>query len=297
VVARSRPLALSKKLVQSGSGGFSTDEVFHRKGTPVPQKALTENSEEGTIRHIARSVGSTRHLQRMEALLMMRTFHSKILAWVLIAAFPAAMFAADTPGAMLYSHGTALLNGNNIARSSAIFLGDLVQTNPDSVANISATGSSVIVLNDSLIQFEGSRVKVEHGGVTVSTSKLMSARAGLVNVLPASGVLTEFEVRDVDGSVHIVARKGNLTISDGSGVTTLAQGQQTTRDEGISQDDSQAPADSRKKKKRQAAGTVPGASGGVLNSPVAIGIGGGIIVGGTIWVLTKNDDPVSPAKP
>lgn len=276
---------------------FSTDGVFHRKGASVPQKALTENSEEGTIRHIAPSVGSTSHLQRTEALLMMRTFHSKILACVLIAVFPAAMFAADTPGAMLYSHGTALLNGNSIARSSAIFLGDLVQTNPDSVANISATGSSVIVLNDSLIQFEGSRVKVEHGGVTVSTSKLMSARAGLVTVLPASGVLTEFEVRDVDGSVHIVARKGTLTISDGSGVTTLAQGQQTTRDEGISQDDSQAPGDSKKKKKRPAAGTVPGASGGVLNSPVAIGIGGGIIVGGAIWVLTKDDDPVSPAKP
>lgn len=291
-------MALSKMLVLSGSDGFSTDEVFHRKGTPVPRKALTENNEGGTIRHIARSVGSTSHLQRTEALLMMRTFHSKILACVLIAVFPAAMFAADTPGAMLYSHGTALLNGNSIARSSAIFLGDLVQTNPDSVANISATGSSVIVLNDSLIQFEGSRVKVEHGGVAVSTSKLMSARAGLVTILPASGVLTEFEVRDVDGSVHIVARKGNLTISDGSGVTTLAQGQQTTRDEGISQDDSQTPADSKKKKRRQpAAGTVPGASGGILNSPVAIGIGGGLIVGGTIWVLTKDDDPVSPAKP
>lgn len=226
---------------------------------------------------------------------MMGTVYSKILACMLIVIFPAAMFAADTPGAMLYSHGTALLNGSSISRSSAIFLGDVVQTNSESVANISATGTSVIVLNDSLVQYEGSRVKLEHGAVTVSTSKLMSARAGLITVLPESAAPTEFELRDVDGTVHITATKGNLTISDRTGVTMLAQGQQTTRDEGTSQDDSQQTRTKRRKK--PAAGTAPGASGGILNSPVAVAIGGGVVVGGAIWVLTKSDDPVSPTHP
>lgn len=224
----------------------------------------------------------------------MGTVRSKILAGMLTVIFPASMFAADTPGAMVYSHGTAMLNGSNIARSSALFLGDVVQTRADSVANITATGSSVIVLNDSLVQFEGTRVKLEHGGVTVSTSKLMSARAGLVTVLPASAALTEFEVRDVDGTVHITARKGDLTISDSKGVALLAQGQQTIRDEGTSQDD---PQTSGKKKNKKASGTPPGAQGGILNSPIAIGAGGGLIIGGAIWVLVHSDDPVSPSKP
>lgn len=227
---------------------------------------------------------------------MMGTVQSKILAGMLSIVFPAALLAADTPGAMVYSHGTATVNGNSVARSSALFLGDLVQTRPDSVANISATGSSVIVLNDSLVQYEGSRVKLEHGGLTISTSKLMSARAGLVTVVPATGALTEFELRDVDGSVHIIARRGDLTVSDNAGVMTLAQGQQTTRDEGTSQDDPQ-PQTSRKKRKKAAGGTSPGAQGGILNSPIAIGVGGGLIVGGTIWVLDHSDDPVSPVKP
>ena len=86
---------------------------------------------------------------------MMRPSYLKFLSCLLVMIFPAALFAADQPAAMLYSHGTALLNGNSIARSSAIFSGDLVQTNPDSVANINATGSSVLVLNESLIQYEG----------------------------------------------------------------------------------------------------------------------------------------------
>ncbi|HEV3510784.1 MAG TPA: hypothetical protein VGS05_03710 [Candidatus Sulfotelmatobacter sp.] len=227
---------------------------------------------------------------------MMGTSYLKILVGMLMVIFPAAMVAADAPSAMLYSHGTALLNGNSIARSSAIFSGDLVQTNPDSVANINATGSSVLVLNDSLVQYEGSILKLEHGGVTISTSKLLATRAGKVTVSPAAGVWTEFEVRDVDGRVQIAARKGDLTISDGTEITTLAQGQQTTRDEGMSQDDSQTQA-ANKKKKKESHGTTPAASGGVFNSPVVIGVAGGIIVGGTAWVLSKSDDPVSPSKP
>jgi len=205
--------------------------------------------------------------------------------------FPAALFAADQPAAMLYSHGTALLNGDSIARSSAIFSGDLVQTSADSAANINASGSIVLVLNDSLVKYQGNAVELEHGGITISTSKALATRAGDVTVSPAASVWTEFEARDVDGTVQIAARKGDLTISDDNGTTaTLAQGQETTRD------DSQSQEDKKKKKKRRAGGAVPAAKGGILDSPVAIGIGGGAIVGATAWVLIRGDEPVSPSK-
>jgi hypothetical protein len=229
----------------------------------------------------------------------MRPLYLKTLSWVMVMIFPAALFAADQPAAMLYSHGTALLNGSTIARSSAVFSGDLIQTNSDSVANINATGSSVLVLNESLVQYEGSTLKLEHGGVAISTSKLLATRAGDVKVSPVATGWTEFEVRDVDGKVRILARKGDLTISDNTGTTTLAQGQETTRDESQSPDDSQAKKGDKKKKKGAgpAPAAAPGAAGGVLNSPIAIGIAGGIVLGGTAWVLSHSDDPVSPAKP
>jgi len=220
---------------------------------------------------------------------MMRTQYAKILSCLMLVIFPGTLFAADQPAAMLYSHGTALLNGNSVPRSSAIFSGDLVQTNRDSVANINATGSTVLVLNDSLVQYEGSAVKLEHGGVTISTSKLLATRAGDVTVSPVASVWTEFEVRDVDGRVQIVARKGDLTISDDSGTTTtLAQGQETTRQESESEKD--------KKRKKPAGGAAPAAGGGILDSPVAVGIGTGAIVGVTAWVLIRGDDPASPAR-
>jgi hypothetical protein len=200
----------------------------------------------------------------------------------------ATLFAADQPSAMLYSHGTALLNGSSIAKSSAIFSGDLVETNASSAANINALGSIVLVLNDSLVRYQGQAVNLEHGGVSISTSKLLATRAGSVVVSPASSVWTEFEVRDVDGQVEIAARKGDLTITDDRGTTTLAQGEQTTREE------TQPEQDNKKKKKKAAA--APAAVGGALSSPVAIGIGGAAIIGVTAWVLVKSDDPASPSK-
>jgi hypothetical protein len=222
---------------------------------------------------------------------MMRVLYLKILSCLMVVIFPAALFATDQPAAMLYSHGTALLNGNSIARSSAIFFGDLVETSAESAANINASGSIVLVLNDSLVQYEGHAVKLEHGGVTISTSKALATRAGEVTVSPAANVWTEFEVRDVDGTVQIAARKGDLTISDDNGSTaTLAQGQETTRD------DSRPQEDKKKKKKKRSGGAAPAAGGGVLSSPWAVGIGGGAIAGGAVWVLLQSEQPASPTK-
>jgi hypothetical protein len=224
---------------------------------------------------------------------MIRALYLKVLSCMMVVIFPAALFATDQPAAMLYSHGTALLNGGSISRSSAIFSGDLVETSVDSAANINASGSIVLILHESLVKYQGNAVELEHGDVAISTSKAMATRAGDVTVSPAASVWTEFEVRDVDGTVQIAARKGDLTISDDSGTTTLAQGQETTRDE----TQSQSQDDAKKKKKRKAAGAAPAAgTGGLLSSPWTIGIGGGLIVGATIWVYHQSPIPVSPAR-
>src|ERR1700719_1769772 len=152
---------------------------------------------------------------------MGRCVFRKAVGFALVLLFPVSMFAADSEAAMLYSNGAAWLNGSRIPRSSAIFSGDLVQTRSDSVANINAAGSSITVLSDSLVQFEGTALKVEHGGVAVSTSKGTATTAGDVKVTPVSNSWTEFDVTDVDGTVRIAARKGDLTISDGKGTATL----------------------------------------------------------------------------
>jgi hypothetical protein len=209
--------------------------------------------------------------------------------------FPFSLFAADSNAAMLYTNGPAWVNGAHVPRpSSAIFSGDLLQTRSDSVANINQPGSTNSVLADSLVQFEGTSVRIDHGGVTVSTSKGMSTIAGDVKVSPASDAWTEFNVIDVDGTVRIAARKDDVTVNDGTGTVTLAQGQETTRHESSDQSSDSSRS---KKKRKQAAGATPGANGGILNSPIALGIGGAAVIGVTTWVLLQSDNPASPAKP
>jgi len=217
-----------------------------------------------------------------------------MVSCVLLLLIPASLCATDSAAAMLYTDGAAWLNGAHVPKSSAIFSGDMVQTRSDSAANIHASGSSITILSDSLIEFEGDSLKLEHGGVSVSTSKGVATTAGAVKVAPASNLWTEFNVVDTDGTVRIVAKKGDLTITDDNGTTTLAQGQETTRDEQSDRGDGDKD---KKNNKKRAAGAAPAASGGVLNSTTAIIAGAAAIGGVTAWVLVQSDEPVSPSKP
>lgn len=212
------------------------------------------------------------------------------LSVMLATLIPAQLLAADAASAMLYSNGTAWINGGTVPKSAAVFAGDIVQTRPDSSANLSASGSSVMVLADSLVKFEGSGVEIEHGAVRVSTANGLSTRAGEVTVKPAGNSWTEFQVTDVDGQVQIVASKGDVTVQDQQGTTTVQQGQQTTRD------DTSNP-EKKKKRKRRGAGAETAARGGIMSSSAAIYTGIAIVGGITTWVLLQGSDPLSPACP
>ena len=210
----------------------------------------------------------------------------KLLSLMMIAVLPGALLAADSAGAMLYAKGTAWLNGSTVPRSSAVFPGDLIQTKANSVANINAAGSNILVVADSLVKFEGTAFSVEHGSVSVGTSKKVSTRAGEVRVEPVSDSWTQYDVSEKDGTVQIVARKGDVSVSDETGTSTLSQGQQTTREQ---------PAEKNQKKKK--GGAIPAAGGSILDSKAVLygGIGAAGVLTGLI--LSQGDEPVSPAKP
>jgi|SRR5579862_1095950 len=212
-----------------------------------------------------------------------------IAGWIIIAGVPVSLWAVDSSPAMLYARGAAWINGGAVPRTSAVFPGDMVQTRFDSLASINASGSSVVVLADSLVKFEGPAVDLEHGSLRVATSKGLSTHSGDVTVSPVSNGWTEFEVKQVsDDSIQIIAQKGDVNVSDGSNTSTLAQGQTTTVDNS---------AEKKKKKRRKGGGAVPASGGAVLDSPAVI-YGGAAAVGGLLtWVLLQDNNPVSSAKP
>ena len=212
-----------------------------------------------------------------------------LACWAMVVVVPASLWAADSSPAMLYAKGTAWINGSTVPRTSAVFPGDLVQTRSDSMASINTSGSSVVVLADSLVTFEGPMVGLEHGGLTVATSKALGTHAGDVEVVPVSNGWTQFEVKRVsDDTVEVVAQKGDVKVNDGSTTSTLAQGQRMTVDNAV---------EKKKKKRRKGGGAIPASSSGVLGSPF-VTYGGAAAAGGLLtWVIMQGDTPVSSVAP
>jgi hypothetical protein len=205
--------------------------------------------------------------------------------------FPArVMLAGERASAMLYTNGTAWLNGSEVPKSAAMFSGDMLQTRSDSAASIQSIGSNVMVKADSLVKFEGPSVELEHGALRVTTSRGLAARAGDVTVKPAANTWTEFQVTDVDGRVQIAANKGDLTVQDDKGTTTVTQGQQTTRDDTADQE-------KKKKRRRKGSGAATAAGGGIMSSTPVVYGGIAAVAGFGIWNLLQTETPISPAAP
>jgi hypothetical protein len=82
----------------------------------------------------------------------------------------------------------------------------------------------------------------------------------------------------------IMARKGDVSVQDESGSSTVSAGQQTTRYTSF-------------KDQNRGGGAAPAAGGGVLDSPIMVGIGGAAIGALVTWALVQGGKPFSPSAP
>jgi hypothetical protein len=213
----------------------------------------------------------------------------------MIAILPESLMADDSAAAILHSTGGVLLNGNPAPPSSALFPDDLVRTPPHSEATINSAGSTVTVNPDTVVQFEGSELHLDHGILQVSTSRQLRVRVGCLTVVPVNPAWTQYDVTDVDGRVTVAARTSDVDIeSRGTRLTqgqkggrvqrvTVREGEQQTREENCAV----AP---------QAPAYVAG-KGAILNSPWVKWPAVGVIGVAACWVLCRGDDPISPTLP
>ena len=216
------------------------------------------------------------------------TLRYSVISALIFALSPMNSLANDSAIALIHVHGVAWLNGAEVPGSRAMFPGDVVQTRNDSTSTITASGLSVTVLPDSLIRIEASGLVIEHGAIRVATTHGLAATAGDVTVKPLKDSWTIFQVTDVDQHIAILADKGDVSIRDAQGTTTLPQGQQATREN----KNKHQPA-----KHSPGGGAPPAAHGPILSSTTAL-IGGAAVVGGTaLWVSLQSTKPLSPSCP
>jgi len=164
-----------------------------------------------------------------------------LVCWALSVTFPLSLMAADTGSAILHSTGGVWINGTAAPDSTAVVAGDLLETKPGSVANLDADGSAVLIQSESIVKFNGDSLTLEHGSVSVGTSKSMSVHIDCIRVVPISNEWTQYDVTDVDGIVHVAAHKKDVNIQLAASVRkpspegaasqsgTVHEGEQATR--------------------------------------------------------------------
>jgi hypothetical protein len=196
-----------------------------------------------------------------------------------------------------------LVNKNQAPASNALFPDDLIETPQNGVARIEAPGSTADITANTIVQFEGDELVLEHGSVSVNTSRLLRVRVGCVTVTPVNADWTHYDVTDLDGRITVSAQKNDVYIDARSDRSDKAEkaaekaGQPAHSDRTIVHEGEQ-------KSREEKCGGPPvkesgrlAGRGAIMNSPYVQWPAGGVIVGLTCWVLCNSDGPLSPSAP
>jgi hypothetical protein len=217
-----------------------------------------------------------------------------LVCGAMMVVLPASMMAQDSARAMLHSDGGVWLNGSPAPNSSAIFPHDLIQTQKGNSAKIDADGSTVTVQSETIVQFEGDELVLDHGSLQLNTSRGVRVRVNCITISPLAQEWSRYDVIDVDGRVTVAAHENDVqihfqgaafrqskqaVISD----VTVHQGEQVTREERCGAP--VRPAD------------VVNAKVAILNNVWTVRAGAVAIGILTCWALCRGDDPISPDKP
>src|ERR1039458_1283521 len=120
------------------------------------------------------------------------------LCWMMVVLCPLSLLAgqndaAAVHSAVMHSNGGVWVNGKEVADSTAVFPGDLLETKPGSIANLDAEGSSVLIQPESVVKFQGNSLILEHGSVSVGTSTAMSVHVNCIKIEPTSNERTQYD--------------------------------------------------------------------------------------------------------
>jgi hypothetical protein len=213
---------------------------------------------------------------------------------MMIVILPASLMAQDATRGLLHNDGGTWLNESPAPPTAAIFPDSLVQTDKNHRARIEVEGSSVLIQPDTMVQFQGHELALDHGTVQLDTAREMEVLIGCITVSPITSDRTQYDVSDVDGKVKVVAAKNDVKIHSHLGAlqksrrgassdVIVRQGEQAIRDEHCGPRANRSQAIS--------------ATGSLLNSPIAITTATAVVGVLVCLGLCHTDDPVSPDKP
>jgi len=195
-------------------------------------------------------------------------------------------------GAILHTQGGVWINGYEAHDSSAVFPGDVIETKAGSSANLSLDGSTVLIAPESVSKFQGDLLELDHGGVSVVTSKSFKVRVNCMLVVPVLNEWTQYVVTDVNRTVQVAARKLDVNVDHERG-----RGKESPEPQPSQQRASVHEGEQKSYDESEVCG--PGARptsawAGISPKWIAAGAAGAGIL---IWLLIHGGNPKTPASP
>jgi hypothetical protein len=132
--------------------------------------------------------------------------------WVFIVIVPVSLLG-QTPSAILHAQGGVWVNDNEAKDSSTVFPGDKIETKTAFSANLALEGSAVLIQPQSVTTLKDNLLELDHGGVAVETSRNFKVRVHCITVTPVLGDFTQYDVNDVNGTVHVAAHKKDVNVA------------------------------------------------------------------------------------
>jgi hypothetical protein len=118
----------------------------------------------------------------------------------------------QAPEAILHAQGGVWVNGSEARDSSAVFSGDEIETKAGFSATLNIEGSTVLIQSESVGKLEDNLFALDHGSVSVTTSKNFKVRVKCLTVVPVSEAWTQYDVTDVNGNIQVAARKSDVNV-------------------------------------------------------------------------------------
>jgi hypothetical protein len=151
----------------------------------------------------------------------------RVMSCVMAVVFPLSAMWADTGAAMLYSNGSALVNGQKVERTSAVFAGDRVEAPTGSNVALTMPGSTVMAPANTSLVVGDNRVDVLCGSALVATRKGLAVQVSNLTITPAEAE-ARYEINHSATYLVVAAREGTLRITDGSRAMVLEVGETLT---------------------------------------------------------------------
>jgi hypothetical protein len=217
--------------------------------------------------------------------------------WLMAVVTPMTL-SAQAPSAIVHTQGGVWVNGYEARDASAVFSGDVIETKPDFSATLNLEGSSVLIPPESVVKFQGDAVELDHGSVSVETSRSFKVLVHCITVVPLANEWTQYDVVDLSGSVQVSARTKDVSVKwePASHKTPVEHaGEQPDEQSGLVRQGEQKRFD-----QSQLCGLPPPPHPAALPNPKWIAAAGAAGAGVLIWVLVNGGGkktPVSASTP